>query len=78
MIQLYDTESGAAVGTITEEQLDFLMDHLEEESLADQDYYINADTLDVFEAEGADPALVAVLRQALGEREEMEIRWSRR
>jgi processive 1,2-diacylglycerol beta-glucosyltransferase len=33
--------------------------------------------VDGFEEEGADPALVALLRKALGEREEMEIRWTR-
>ena len=77
MIQLYDKETGASLGTITEEQLQFLVDELEEESSEDQDYYINEPTLDAFEEAGADPALVALLRKALGEREEMEIRWAR-
>jgi hypothetical protein len=29
----------------------------------------------MFEQRGADPALVALLRQALGDREDMDIRW---
>lgn len=77
MIQLYDAESGAEIGTITEEHLRFLIDQLEEESEEDQDYYINRTTLDIFEGNGADPALLEVLRRALGQREEMDIRWSR-
>ena len=77
MIQLLDNETGAALGTITEEQLQFLLGHLEKESPEDQDYYVNADTIDWFEEEGADPTLVALLRQMLGSREDMEIRWSR-
>jgi len=77
MIQLYDKETGASLGAITEEQLQFLVDQLEEESPEDRDYYINEPTLDAFEEAGADPALVALLREALGEREEMEIRWAR-
>ena len=77
MIQLYDKETGASLGAITEEQLQFLADQLEEESPQDRDYYINEPTLDAFEAAGADPALLALLRKALGEREEMEIRWAR-
>jgi hypothetical protein len=77
MIQLYDKETGASLGAITEEQLQFLADELEEESPQDQDYYINVPTLDAFEEAGADPALVALLRKALGEREEMDIRWAR-
>jgi len=77
MIQLYDNETGAPLGAITEEQLRFLTDQLEEESPEDRDYYINEPTLDAFEEAGADPALLTLLRKALGEREEMEIRWAR-
>ena len=77
MIELRDKDTGGVVGNITEAQLQFLVDHLEEESRDDRDYYINQTTLEVFEEEGADPELVAILRKALGSREEMEIRWSR-
>ena len=77
MIQLYDAETGAPLGAINDAQLQFLVDRLEEESPEDRDYYINQATVDAFEEEGADPALVALLRKALGEREEMEIRWKR-
>jgi hypothetical protein len=77
MIRLYDKESGALLGTITDEQLEFLADELEEESDSDQDYYINETTVDMFEETKADPALVAMLRRGLNGRSEMEIRWSR-
>jgi hypothetical protein len=77
MIQLHDAESGAPIGPITDAQLEFLVDRLEEESPEDRDYYINQATVDAFEQDGADPALVALLRKALGERDEMEIRWTR-
>ena len=77
MIQLHDAESGAPIGPITDAQLEFLVDRLEEESPDDRDYYINRATVDGFEEEGADAALVALLRKALGERDEMEIRWTR-
>ena len=58
MPKLYDKDTGAWLGTITEEQLQFLIDQLEEESSEDQDYYINEATLEIFEGAGADPALV--------------------
>lgn len=77
MIQLHDTETGQPLGTITEPQLQFLIDELEEESADDQDYYLNDDTIVRFEEAGADPALIAVLRTALAGREGMEIRWAR-
>lgn len=40
--------------------------------------YINSETLDLFEQAGADPALLALLRQALGTRTEMDVPWERR
>src|SRR5467141_60043 len=41
MIQLHEKETGVFVGTITEAQLQFLMDQLEEESADDTDDYID-------------------------------------
>jgi len=76
MITLYDATTGQAIGQITQTQLDFLIGQLEEESAQDQDYYINLDTLDYFAQHGADPALLDLLRAALGSRAEMDIRWS--
>ena len=75
MVQLFDNDTGAPLGTISEEAFQFMVDHLEEESLRDQDYYINEDTLVVFENEDAPDSLMEVLRNALDDRQEMEIRW---
>ncbi|RIH82238.1 galactosyldiacylglycerol synthase [Calidithermus roseus] len=77
MVQLFDAASGASLGSISEEQLQFMLDQLEEEAAGDQDYYVNRATLEYFAEQGADPALLELLRRALGEREEMDLRWSR-
>ncbi len=77
MVKIYDEATGTVYGTISEAQLQFLVDQLEEESLEDTDYYINGATLDMLEAEGADAGLLTVLRNALGDREDMDIRWTR-
>lgn len=76
MIKLNDKETGQYLGEITSEQLTFLVDQLEEEMEEDNDYYINRDTLDVFEKKDIDQALLSLLRQSLGDREEMEIVWT--
>ena len=76
MIKLSDKETGQYIGEITNEQLKFLVDQLEEEMEEDNDYYINRDTLDVFEKNDIDQTLLALLRQSLGDREEMEIVWT--
>jgi hypothetical protein len=78
MITLRDKETGAEIGSITEEQLRFLVDQLEEEFEEDRDYYISQPTADLMEEKGADPELIALLRRAIGDREGIEIEWSRR
>ena len=77
MIQLHDKDTGTWLGTITEDNLQYLIDQLEEESREDKDYYINETTLDIFEQSGADKALITLLRGALNGRTGMEIRWSK-
>jgi hypothetical protein len=76
MIALRDKENSRPIGSITPAQLEFLVNQLEEESADDTDYYITRDTLDWFEEEGADAAVLELLRRALGEREGMEIEWT--
>ena len=75
MVSLFDAASGARVGRITEAQLQALVGWMEEESTEDRDYYVSADALDMMEQGGIDPTLVAVLRQALGDRDDMDIRY---
>ncbi|HEX6903503.1 MAG TPA: galactosyldiacylglycerol synthase [Thermoanaerobaculia bacterium] len=77
MVEIFDNQTGALLGTLTDDQFQFLADHLEEESDEDQDYYLNRTTVDTLEGEGADPELIALLRRALGNGDEAEIRWSR-
>jgi hypothetical protein len=78
MIELRDKDTGRSLGPITEDQLQFLIDQLEEESSTDTDYYLNSATLDMFAEHGIDPQLLELLRGALGNREEMEIEWLRK
>jgi len=72
-IRLYDPSTGECIGEITEEQLNALIEAFEEESLEDRDYYVHRATLPLIK----DPQLVALLEKALGEREEMDIKWER-
>jgi len=77
MIQMRDKDTGAVIGDITEEQLQFLIDNLEEESSEDTDYYLNRSTLEMLLEKNPDPDLMALLEAALGDREDMEIEWIR-
>ncbi|MFL6193519.1 MAG: galactosyldiacylglycerol synthase [Thermoanaerobaculia bacterium] len=77
MIEIFDKANGNSLGTLSDEQFQFLADRLEEESARDDDYYLNRTTVDFLESEGAGPELLAILRRALDGREEAEIRWVR-
>jgi len=78
MIELRDKDTGKSLGMITEAQLQFLADQLEEESDTDTDYYLNRDTLERFVEREIDSQLLDLLLAALGDREEMEIEWQRK
>jgi processive 1,2-diacylglycerol beta-glucosyltransferase len=77
MLNLYECESGELIGTLTQEELRYLIAELEEEDSEDQDYYIDRASLDWFEEHGADADLMAMLRKALGDREGMDVRWAK-
>lgn len=77
MITLKDKDAGTVLGTITEEELQFLLDSLEEESQEDTDYYIDAATVDMLEDDGAPASLLQLLRGALAGREGLDVQWVR-
>ncbi len=77
MVNLYNKETGVLIGEISDTQLRFLVDELVEESLEDIDYYLSKPTVDMLEADGADPALIVLLRQALDDHGEVDIIWRR-
>jgi len=77
VINLTEKDTNKPLGQISEEQLQYLIDNLEEEWLEDQDYAITPLLLEYFEGKGADAGLVSILRDALAGRDEIEIVWSK-
>jgi hypothetical protein len=77
MTRLYNAATNEALGDITDEQLQFLIDQFEEEWEGDQDYYINTATIDMLKEAGADASLLAMLQRVLGDKGEGDIRWSK-
>jgi hypothetical protein len=75
MPRLIRLDTGDAIGQISDEQLKFLVEQLEEEHEEDQDYYIDRDTLELMSDNGADPELLALLEKAIGDDESMNIAW---
>ena len=77
MVKIFNNDTGELIGEITETQLQFLIDNLEEESDDDVDYYINIPTIESFQELGAEAGLIEVLKKGLGNKEDMEIRYEK-
>ncbi len=75
MPRLFRIDTEADIGTITDAQLRFLVEQLEEEHDEDEDYYIDRDTLELLSDNGADPELLALLEKAIGDDDSMDIGW---
>jgi hypothetical protein len=76
VITLSLKDSGALLGIIDEADLQLLIDQLEEESEADVDYYINPATIDILEENGASAQLIALLKEAVGDTDGVDVVWS--
>ena len=77
MVYIYDKSTKNLIGEIEENDLQFLIDQMEEESMKDQDYSITNMEIAYFAENGASPGLIALLQKALGEQSEVIILWSR-
>ncbi|HWC74548.1 MAG TPA: hypothetical protein VG454_11490 [Gemmatimonadales bacterium] len=77
MIELRDKDTRESLGTIDDSELQFLVDELEEESTVDQDYYLDSDTIDMLEDDGAPKSLTQLLRRILGSKEGVTVLWRR-
>lgn len=77
MVRIYDKGRKKFLGVINEEELQFLADNLEEESITDDDYYINRATLEYLVENGMTPRLRKILEEAMKGRDSIEITWKK-
>ena len=75
MYQLIDIEHDNEIGVITEDQVQFLIDNLEEEGVEDQDYYIDPESLSFLAENGCDEELLTMLTDALEGRVNIDVRY---
>ncbi|MGW8225323.1 MAG: galactosyldiacylglycerol synthase [Anaerolineales bacterium] len=77
MVYLYNKADNQLIGEIDEDELQFLIDQMEEESTKDQDYSITRMEIAYFSEHGAPAHLTNLLKKALGNKSEVIILWSR-
>ncbi|MBA3462236.1 MAG: galactosyldiacylglycerol synthase [Deltaproteobacteria bacterium] len=75
MPRLIRLDSGDDIGTISDVQLKFLVEQLEEEHEEDQEYFIDRAMLELMADNGGDPELLAMLEKAMGDDDSMNIAW---
>ena len=74
MPTLHDASSGALLGEVSEDDARLLVDQLEEETIDDDDYFVDANTIDMLETAGASDALVTLLKNAVGTSDGIDVR----
>ena len=77
MVFIYNKTTNDLIGEIGEDDLQFLIDQMEEESMKDKDYSITNMEISYFSENGASAELISLLREALGEQSEVIILCSR-
>jgi hypothetical protein len=65
------------LGTVNDSDVQCLIDVLEEEDSKDVDYFIDLDTVDILEDNGASLDMVQMLRKAIGAEEGVDVRWEK-
>jgi hypothetical protein len=75
MPKLIRIDTGDDIGVISDAQLKFLVEQLEEDHEEDEDYFIDRDTLELMADNGGDPELLAILEKAIGDDDHMDIAW---
>jgi hypothetical protein len=75
MPRLILKEGNRYLGNVSDAEVKVLIAELEEEDMADQDYFIDGATVSILEAGGASKELVAMLLAAIGDSDGVDVRW---
>jgi len=76
-VQITNKVTGAVLGSLNRADFQFLVDHMEEESSRDTDYFIDMATVEMLDQVGANPSLVVFLREAVGTSDGIDIAWEK-
>ena len=77
MPKLIQADGNRYLGNISDADVKVLIDQLEEEDMADQDYFIDGATIDLLEENGASESLVSMLRAVVDHGEGVDVFWKK-
>ena len=72
---LIDLEHDQEIGIITEDQVQFLIENLEEGGVEDQDYFIDEETYEFLAENGCEEELLEMLAENLEGKDSIDIRY---
>ncbi|MEO7359184.1 MAG: hypothetical protein ABI120_02565 [Gemmatimonadaceae bacterium] len=76
LIDLYNKDTNELLGSITEAELQHVLNTVELESPRDDDFYMQKGTIELLGNDGlATVHLMKLLREAVGDSDGLEIRW---
>jgi processive 1,2-diacylglycerol beta-glucosyltransferase len=75
-IRLYNDQTGEFLGDVSEEDVEFLVEQLEEEFEQDRAYYVNRETVTLLREGGASQELLTAIERGLGPSGEADVTWS--
>lgn len=77
-VLITDKSTGEKLGTISNEQLRFLIEAFTEEQMEENDFYFINELFDLFVKEKkTDPSLTEFIRNALKDKDEIVLHWER-
>lgn len=76
-VRISDKSNGRMIGEISDQDFQFLVDQLEEESSRDTDYFVDQATVEILQAAGGSASLVSLLTAAVGSTDGVDITWQR-
>ena len=76
-VRITDKATGIVLGKISDDEFQFLVDQLEEESNSDTDYYIDQQTVNMLASAGGPASLITFLRSIVSADAGVDIAWQR-
>jgi hypothetical protein len=76
-VSITNKATGIVLGKISDEDFQFMVDQLEEESSSDTDYYIDQQTVNMLEGAGGAASLITFLRNIVTADAGVDIAWQR-
>ena len=77
MVKLFNKTTGQLLGRISDDDLQFLIDNLEEEDSVDNDYYINRTIFTFLKEKGMSEALIYMFENNFTKDGELEIKYEK-